>query len=188
MLLFGRDVIRRTPCMAQCVSPEAREEKWFSHLREKTKWKCQAFAFQFHSPLHVFQRNMLVTCISHGYHQTILMYAYLKKNPTFKTITDFFRKAKIPATNIFKTHKQANAYPPCTAYPAAQNKGQSWTRFPFPQPPPYSTSNEQGQRPSLQSRFGAGELSPTLQQAPSSWLSRLLLTPAATSQKPLVFQ
>lgn len=111
-----------------------------------------------------------------------------KKNPTFKTITDFFRKAKIPATNIFKTHKQANAYPPCTAYPAAQNKGQSWTRFPFPQPPPYSTSNEQGQRPSLQSRFGAGELSPTLQQAPSSWLSRPLLTPAATSQKPLVFQ
>lgn len=116
-------------------------------------------------------------------------YMYIdKKNPTFKTITDFFRKAKISATNIFKTHKQANAYPPCmTAYPAAQNDGQSWMWFPFPQPPPYSTSNEQGQRLSLQSRFGAAELSPTLQQA-LSWLSRPLLTSAATSQKPLVFQ
>lgn len=100
----------------------------------------------------------------------LYQHMYIKKNPTFKTITDFFRKAKISATNIFKTHKQANAYPLCmTAYPAALNNGQSWTRFPFPQPPPYSTSNQQGQRPSLQSRFGAGELSPALQQAPS-WL------------------
>lgn len=37
----------------------------------------------------------------------------MKKIPTFKTITDFFRKAKTSATNIFKTHKQVNAYPLC---------------------------------------------------------------------------
>lgn len=45
MLLFGRDVIRRTLSTAQCVSLEAREEKGFSHLTEKTKRKCRAFAF-----------------------------------------------------------------------------------------------------------------------------------------------
>lgn len=44
--------------------------------REKKTRKCQAFAFQFHSPLHVFQRNTLVTCISHKYHQTISIYVY----------------------------------------------------------------------------------------------------------------
>lgn len=97
----------------------------------------------------------------------LYQYMYIYINPTFNTITDFFRKAKISAMNIFKTHKQANAYPPCMiAYPAAQNDGQSWTWFPFPQPPPYSTSNEQGQKSSLQSRFGAAELSPALQQHP----------------------
>lgn len=62
------------------------------------------------TPTHV-PRNMLVNCISYECHQTISIYVYrLKKNPTFKTITDFIRKAKIFATNILKTHKQANAY------------------------------------------------------------------------------
>lgn len=86
--------------------------------------------------------HLYLTRVSPNY---INICIYFKKNPTFKTITDFFRKANISAINIFKTHKQANAYPLCTTtYPAAQNDGQSWTEFPFPQPLPTASAMYRG--------------------------------------------
>lgn len=99
-------------------------------------------AFQLQSPLCVSPRNMLATCISRVSPPNYIN--ILKKILLFKRVTDFFRKAKISATNNFETCKQANAYPLReTAYPAAPNDRWSWTRFPFPRRVPPSPEHQQ---------------------------------------------
>lgn len=183
MLLFGRDVIRRTLCTAQCVKPGSKGRKVILSFDRENKTEipsiCLPVSFIPTCVPKKYISHLYLTWVSPNYINTCT----LKKILLSKQLQISLEK-QISATNIFKTHKQVNAYPLCTtAYPAALNHGQSWTQFPFPQPPPYSTSNQHGQRPCRAGLEQESWVLPCSRHRPG-WS----LTSAETSQKPLVFQ